>query len=65
MKSHEDVPVPLVCLAVSLQRSEVTGSEAGTAPSLAQGSVPPEEDVLGGTEGPQGSALGEFTATGK
>lgn len=46
--------------------SEVTGSEAGTGPSLAQGSTgPPEEEVLGGTGGPQGSALGGVTATGK
>lgn len=46
--------------------SEVTGSEAGTGPSLAQGSTgPPEEDVLGGTGGPQGSALGGVTATGE
>lgn len=44
--------------------SEVTGSEAGTGPSLAQGSTgPPEEEVLGGTGGPQGSALGGVTAT--
>lgn len=44
--------------------SEVTGSETRTGPSLAQGSTgPPEEDVLGGTEGPQGSALGGVTAT--
>lgn len=59
-----NVPVPLVCLAVPLQMSEVIGSEAG--PSLAQGSTgPPEEDVLGGTGEPQGSALGGVTATGK
>lgn len=46
--------------------SEVIGSEAGTGPSLAQGSTgPPEEDVLGGTGGPQGSALGGVTATGE
>lgn len=46
--------------------SEVTGSEAGTGPSLAQGSTgPPEEVVLGGTGGPQGSALGGVTATGE
>lgn len=46
--------------------SEVTGSEAGTGPSLAQGSTgPPEEEVLGGTGGPQGSALGGVTATGE
>lgn len=45
--------------------SEVTGSEAGTGPSLAQGSTgpPEEEEVLGGTGGPQGSALGGVTAT--
>lgn len=45
--------------------SEVTGSEAGTGPSLAQGSIgpPEEEEVLGGTGGPQGSALGGVTAT--
>lgn len=56
-------PVPLVCLALPLQMSELTGSEAGTGPSLAQGSTgPPEEEVLGGTEGPQGSALGGVTA---
>ncbi len=61
-----NVPVPLVCLAVPLQRSEVIGSEAGTGPSLAQGSTgPPEEEVLGGTGGPQGSALGGVTATGE
>lgn len=59
------VPVPLVCLAVPLHRSEVIGSVAGTGPSCAQGStVPPEEEVLGGTGGPQGSALGGVTATG-
>lgn len=47
--------------------SEVTGSEAGTGPSLAQGSTGPPEDeeVLGGTGGPQGSALGGVTATGE
>lgn len=46
--------------------SGVTGSEAGTGPSLAQGSTgPPEEVVLGGTGGPQGSALGGVTATGE
>lgn len=56
--------MPLVCLAVPLQRSEVTGSEAGTGPSLAQGSTgPPEDEVLGGTGGPQGSALRGVTAT--
>lgn len=45
--------------------SELTGSEAGTGPSLAQGSTgpPEEEEVLGGTGGPQGSALGGVTAT--
>lgn len=60
------VPVPLVCLAEPLQMSEVTGSEAGTGPSFAQGSTgPPEEEVLGGTGGPQGSELGGVTATGK
>lgn len=59
-----NVPVPLVCLAVPLQRSEVIESVAGTAPSLAQGSTgPPEEEVLGGTGVPQGSALGGVTAT--
>lgn len=59
------IPVPLVCLAEPLQRSELIGSEAGTGPSLAQGSTgPPEEEVLGGTGGPQGSALGGVTATG-
>lgn len=43
--------------------SEVIASEAGTGPSPAQGSTgPPEEEVLGGTEGPQGSALGGVTA---
>lgn len=63
---NENVPVPLVCLAVPLQMSEVIGSEAGTGPSLAQGSTgPPEEEVLGGTGGPQGSALGGVTATGE
>lgn len=61
-----NVPVPLVCLAVPLQMSEEIGSEAGTGPSLAQGSTgPPEEEVLGGTGGPQGSALGGVTATGE
>lgn len=61
-----NVPVPLVCLAVPLQISEVMGSEAGAGPSRAQGSTgPPEEDVLGGTGEPQGSALGGVTATGK
>ena len=61
-----NVPVPLVCLAVPLQMSEVIGSEAGAGPSLAQGSTgPPEEEVLGGTGGPQGSALGGVTATGQ
>lgn len=55
-----NVPVPLVCLSVPLQRSR---SETG--PSLAQGSTgPPEEDVLGGIGEPQGSALGVVTATG-
>lgn len=45
--------------------SELIGSAAGTGPSLAQGSTgPPEEDVLGGTDGPHGSALGGVTATG-
>lgn len=59
--------MPLVCLVVPLQMSEVTGSEAGTGPSLAQGSTgpPEEEEVLGGTGGPQGSALGGVTATGE
>lgn len=57
--------MPLVCVAVPLQMSEVTGSEAGPGPSLAQGSTgPPEEEVLGGSGGPQGSALGGVTATG-
>lgn len=61
-----NVPVPLVCLALPLQMSEVIASEAGTGPSPAQGSTgPPEEEVLGGTEGPQGSALGGVTATGE
>lgn len=61
-----NVPVPLVCLAVPLQMSEVIESVAGTGPSLAQGSTgPPEEEVLGGTGGPQGSALGGVTATGE
>lgn len=61
-----NVPVPLVCLAVPLQMSELIGSEAGTGPSLAQGSTgPPEEEVLGGTEEPQGSALGGVTAIGE
>lgn len=61
-----DVPVPFVCRAVPLQMSEVIRSEAGRAPSPAQGSTgPPEEDVLGGTGGPQGSALGGVTATGE
>lgn len=61
-----NVPVPLVCLAEPLQMSEVMGSEAGTGPSFAQGSTgPPEEDVLGGNGGPQGSALGGVTATGE
>lgn len=55
--------MPLVCLSVPLQRSELTRSETG--PSLAQGSTgPPEEDVLGGIGEPQGSALGVVTATG-
>lgn len=46
--------------------SEVIGSEAGTGPSFAQGSTgPPEEEVLGGNGGPQGSALGGVTATGE
>lgn len=59
-----NVPVPLVCLAVPLQRSEVIESVAGTGPSLAHGSTgPPEEEVLGGTGVPQGSALGGVTAT--
>ena len=54
-----NVPVPLVCLALPLQMSELTRSETGRGPSLAQGSTgPPEEEVLGGTGGPQGSALG-------
>lgn len=45
--------------------SGVIGSEAGTGTSFAQGSTgPPEEEVLGGTEGPQGSTLGGVTATG-
>lgn len=58
--------MPLVCLVVPLQMSEVIGSEAGTGPSLAQGSSgPPEEEVLGGTGEPQGSALGGVTATGE
>lgn len=61
-----NVPVPLVCLAVPLQMSEVTRSEAGTGSSLAQGSIgPPEDDVLGGTGEPQGSALGGVTAKGE
>lgn len=59
-----NVPVPLVCRAMPLQRSELIGSEAGTGPSFAQGSTgPPEEEVLGGNVGPQGSALGGVTAT--
>lgn len=58
--------MPLVCLEVPLQMSGVTGSEAGTGPSLAQGSTgPPEVVVLGGTGGPHGSALGGVTATGE
>lgn len=65
MLNDSAVPVPLVCLAVPLHRSEVIGSVAGTGPSCAQGStVPPEEEVLSGTGGPQGSALGGVTATG-
>lgn len=65
MLNDSAVPVPLVCLVVPLHRSEVIGSVARTGPSCAQGStVPPEEEVLGGTGGPQGSALGGVTATG-
>lgn len=66
MGLNKNVPVPLVCLAVPLQMSEVIGSEAGTGPSPAQGSTgPPEEEVLGGTGGPHGSALGGVTAKGE
>lgn len=65
MLNDSAVPVPLACLAVPLHGSEVIGSVAETDPSCAQGStVPPEEEVLGGTGGPQGSALGGVTATG-